>query len=557
MNEQNQRSEALFEALSKNKKKRRRKVLRTVLTVIAVIAAILVGAVLYLRHRVEQRFASAAAEVQIYEVKTGSINTLVAGTGTLAQVDVEDISVPTGVEIVEVLVEKRDTVKKGDILATVDMATVMTTLADVQDQLDDLDDEIADAKGDTVSSNITAGVSGRVKRLLAQKDTDVTACMAEHGALAYLSLDGYMAVEIETDALTRDQKVTVVRADGSELEGTVESCLGGKAVVLVTDNGPKYDETVTVKTELGTVGSGSLYIHSPLAVTGYAGTVSGVSVTENANVYSNTTIFSLKNTSFSANYDTLLRSRQDLEETLMELLAIYRVGALAAPCDGSVSTVVFDEEAGEGQTDVLTLYPQQSMVITISVDETDILALEEGQEADVVVSSVSEDVLTGIVTEISREATTSSGVSLYSAEVTVDYVPGMLSGMTAEVDVKIEGVDNAIIIPVEALRQTSATQYVFTTYDEETKQYGGMVEVTTGMQNDTYVEILSGLKVGDTVCYTEQQNPFAAMFGGMGGMGGMGGSGMPSGMPSGGPSGMGGSGQRPNMGSGGMPNFGG
>lgn len=548
MSEQNERSEALFDTLSKNKKKRKRRILRTVLIIIAVIAAILIGLVFYLRRQVERRFAGNVAEVLRYEVVTGTINTVVSGSGTLTQVDVEDITVPEGVEITEVLVEKRDSVKKGDILASVDMATVVTALSDVQDQLDDLDDDIADAKGDTVSSNISAGVAGRVKRILAESGTDVTACMAENGALAYLSLDGYMAVNLETDALEKDQEVTVLRADGTELEGTVSSAVGSKATVLVTDNGPKYDEEVTVLNEDGTeIGKGKLYIHSPLAVTGYAGTISGVSVSENANVYSNTTIFSLKNTSFSANYDTLLRDRADLEETLMELLTIYRVGAVTAPFDGTVSSVVFDEDAGEGQTDVLTLYPGISMSITISVDETDILALEEGQEAEVVVSSVSDEVLTGIVTEISREATTSSGVSLYSAEIIVDNVSGMLPGMTADVDVKIEGVENAIIIPVEALRQTSAISYVYTTYDEETRQYGGMVEVTTGMQNDTYVEILSGLKVGDTVCYTETTNPFAAFFGNMGGgmgnmgggMGNMGGGQMPGGN-------MGG--QRPNMG---------
>ena len=550
MSEQNQHSEALFDTLSKNKKKRRRKVVRTVLIVIAVIAAILVGLVFHLRRKVEQRFASSVAEVIRYEVVTGTINTVVSGSGTLAQVDVEDISVPAGVEITEVLVENRDAVTKGDILATVDMATVMTALADIQEQLDDLDDEIADAKGDTVSSTITAGVSGRVKRILAQVGTDVTACMAENGALAYLSLDGHMAVDIETDTLKKGDAVTVRRAEGGELSGTVESAIGGKATVLVTDNGPKYDEEVTVLLEGSELGKGKLYIHSPLAVTGYAGTVSSVSVSENAGVYNNTAIFSLKDTSFSANYDTLLRQRTDLEETLMDLLAIYRVGAVAAPFDGTVSTVLYDEDLGEGQTDVLSLYPNESMSITISVDETDILALEEGQEAEVVVSSVSEEILTGTVTEISREASTTTGVTLYSAEVTVDNVPGMLPGMTADVDVKIRGVEDAIIIPVEALRQTSAISYVFTTYDEETKQYGGMVEVTTGMQNDTYVEILSGLKVGDTVCYTEQENFFEMIFSAMGG-GNMGGGNMGGQRPD-----MGG--QRPDMG-GGRPggNFGG
>ena len=522
MQDQNHHSEELFETLKRNKKKKRRQVLRTVLIVIAVIAAILVGLVFYLRHKVEQRFASAAAEVQRYEVTTGTIHTVVSGTGTLAQVDVEDITVPLGVEITEVLAENRDAVKKGDILATVDMSTVMTALASVQEQLDDLDEEISDAKGETVGSTVTAGVAGRVKRLLAEKGTDVTACMAEHGALAYLSLDGYMAVDIEADGLTKGEEVAVIRADGSRISGEVETCAAGKTTVLVTDNGPEYDEEVTLEAAEGkALGSGRLYIHSPLAVTGYAGTVNSVSVKENAQVYKNTGIYSLKDTTFSANYDTLLRSRQDLEETLLELLNIYRVGAVAAPFDGTVSSILYDETLGQGQTGILTLYPGKEMAVAISVDETDILALKEGQFADVVVSSLSEDPITATVTEITREAVTTSGVSLYSAEVTLDYGAGMLSGMTADVDVKIEGVENAMIIPVEALRQTSAIQYVFTTYDEETKQYGGMVEVTTGMRNDNFVEILSGLKPGDTVYYTKQQNFFEAMFSAMsGGMGG-------------------------------------
>lgn len=539
MSEQVQRGDELFETLSKNKKKRRNKIIRTVLTVIAVIAAILVGLVFYLRHRVEQKFAAAAADVKSHVVTPGTIHTVVTGSGTLTQVDVEDITVPTGVEILEVLVEAQDQVSAGDVLATVDMASVMTTLADVQSQLNDLDKEISNSKGDTADTTVTAGVAGRVKRILAEKDTDVTACMAENGALAYISLDGHMAVEIEADKLEKSAQVTVVREDGKAIEGTVESVAGGKAVVLLTDNGPRYDEEVTVLGPDGTeAGKGKLYIHSPLAVTGYAGTVSQVRVKENAKVSSNSAVFTLKDTGFTANYDTLLRDRADLEETLLDLLNIYRYGAVTAPFDGTVSTVLFDEDGEKTQTGVLTLFPGESMSILISIDETDILALKEGQEAEVVVSSVSDEVRLGEVTEINKEATTTAGVTVYSAEITVDNGPGMLPGMTADVDVKIEGVENALIIPVDALHQTSTIQYVYTSYDPETGMYGSMVEVTSGMQNDKEVEILTGLKEGDTVYYVESTNPLAFMFqamsGGMGG--GMGGGqrasgGMPGGAP--------------------------
>lgn len=542
MSEQHQRGEELFDQLNKNKKKRKRKIVRTIVIIITVIAVILVSGVLYLRHQVQERFASEAAEVESYEVTTGTINTVMAGSGTLTEVDLEQLVLAAGVEITEVLVDAGDTVEQGDVLATVDMATVMTTLADIQSDIKSLDSSISSAKGDTISSYVTAAISGRVKRIFAEKGDDVSTVMAENGALAVLSLDGYMAVDIETDILERDYEVTVIRADGTEIDGTVESAAGGSATILVTDKGPMYDEEVTVQTLDGeTIGTGKLYIHSPLSVTGYAGTISGVSISENSYAYAYSTLFTLTDTSFSANYDSLLRERSELEEELLQLLTVYRDGAVLAPYDCMISSIEYDEDAEDttsylnedGDTNLMTLYPNISMEITISIDETDILALEVGQEAEVVVSSVSDDVLTGTVTEISKTATTSSGVTYYSAVVTVDKTEGTLPGMTADVDVKIEGVENAMIIPVDALHQTSAIYYVYTSYDEETQQYGGMVEVTIGMQNDNYVEILSGLNVGDTVYYTEAEE-FSFGFGGMGGMGNMGGMSGMTGMPSGG-----------------------
>lgn len=547
MSQQQQRGEELFDKLNKEKKKRRNRVIWTVVIVLAVIAVALVITVLSLRKSVDARFAASTAEVQEYTVQTGTIHTIVTGSGILLEEDLEEMEIPNGVEITEVLAEAGDTVSKGDLLATVDMATVMTALSDMQDQLDDLDDDIADAKGDEVSSYIRAGVSGRVKRIFAEKDMDVSLCMADNGALAVVSLDGYMALDLETEKLQKGDTVTVTRSDGTELEGTVESANGGSVTVLVTDNGPKYAEEVTVSLDGTTIGSGKLYIHNPLAVTGYAGTISQVNVSENSKVDAYTSLFQLKDTSFSANYDTLLRSRADLEEELMDLLTIYRDGAILAPMDGRISAVYYDEDTetstyttATGMV-LLSLYPDETMSITISVDETDILSLEEGQTADITVSSVSSDeTFPGSVSDISKVADTSTGVTQYSAEVTLTKATGMLPGMTADVDIQIQGVENALIIPVDALHQTRDTYYVYTAYDSETQQYGGMREVVIGMQNDTQVEILSGLTAGETIYYTEAAenifSAFAAMSG-MGGMGSMGGgmsSNMGGGMPSGG-----------------------
>ncbi len=554
MENENRPGEELFETLSKNKKKKKRRLLRTVLITIAVILVIIVVAVSMLRREVENRFADAVAEVLTYEVRPGTIHTLVSGSGTLTEEDLHSISVPDGVEVTDVLVETGDTVRQGEVLATVDLATVMSAMADLQTKLDDLDAQIADAKGDEVDDDILAGLHGRVKVIYAEEGMDVGTCMAEHGALAVLSLDNHMALDIPVGDLRKDSVISARRADGTEIRAIVGGISRDSATILVSDNGPEFGETVTVLAEDGTeLGSGELYIYAPLAITGYAGTIRSVNIKENQMVQADTTAFRLKDTSFSANYDALLRQRQDLEETLVELLTIYRDGALLSPMDATVSSVTFGQEeksASPSATDmsslaamygaaapqmsapasgdgILTLYPGEKMSITIGIGETDILALQKGQEAEIVVNSVGSDVLTGTVTEINREASTSMGITQYSAEVTLDTVRGMLPGMTAEVDIKIEGAENALIIPLDALHQTSAMSYVYTTYDEETMEYGGMVEVTTGMQNDDFVEITSGLSEGDIVRYTEAQFDFFAFIsqisqsaGGYRGMGG-------------------------------------
>ena len=550
MEQQQRPGEELFDRLNQEKKQRRRKVVRTVIIVIAVIALALVLLVLSLRHSVEKKFAAAEKEVLTYEVKPGTIHTLVTGSGVLAQVDQEEIKVPAGVEIDEVFPEAGDPVTEGELLAKVDMASVMSALSDTQSQLKKLDQSINSAKDDTASTSLTAGVSGRVKKIYAEIGDDVGVCMAKNGALALLSLDGYMAVDIEAEGLSRGDTVAVTRADGSVIAGMVEQARKGQLTVLVTDDGPMFDEKVTVSDDGGKqLGTGKLYIHSPLAVTGYAGTVSGIPTRENAKISSGSSVVTLKDTKTSANYDALLRQREDLEETLMELLTIYRDGALLSKMDGLVSSVEYDEDTFDStvENQILTLYPQKQMSVTISVDETDILSLKEGQEAEIEVSSVSEDTFTGSVTEISKVADTSTGVTQYSAEVTLDCEAGMLAGMTANVNVRIQGTENALIIPVDALHQNSTSYYVYTAYDSEAHRYDGRVEVTIGMQNDDYVEITSGLREGDTVYYTESQNfsimDMFAMAQGMGGgmsSGGSRGGQMPGGMPSGGgrPSGM-------------------
>ena len=101
------------------------------------------------------------------------------------------------------------------------------------------------------------------------------------------------------------------------------------------------------------------------------------------------------------------------------------------------------------------------MSVTVSMDESDILSLKEGQEATVTVDSIGDDEFIGTVTEVNTSSTSSGGVTVYAIEVTIDKTEQMLSGMSASVVIVTESVANVLAVPEDAVEQTSTASYNF------------------------------------------------------------------------------------------------
>ena len=149
-------------------KKTRKKVIK-IIAVIVAAAMVIAGAGLVLlgKGRSAQAQKAAAGSVRSYEAKYGTISTTVSGTGTLEADDVENIDLLSLVEVDTVYVKAGDTVQEGDLLASVDPVSVTTALKTLQEQVDELDDQIKDEQGETISSSIKSGLSGRVKKIYA------------------------------------------------------------------------------------------------------------------------------------------------------------------------------------------------------------------------------------------------------------------------------------------------------------------------------------------------------------------------------------------------------
>lgn len=212
----------------------------------------------------------------------------------------------------------------------------------------------------------------------------------------------------------------------------------------------------------------------------------------------------------------------------------------------SASTASSTQGSDSNISDVtaFTLSPDETMNLSISVDELDILSIAEGQSADITFDALENQTFIGTVTSISGTASVNGGVAKYTVEIEMEKDDNMRIGMNASATIKVEDAEDILLIPSAALQERGDSTFVYTGQSED-GTLTDEVEVETGLSDGSNVEITSGLSEGDTVYYTRTISD--SQSGNMQGFGGFGDGQMPS-KPSdmqGGPSGGGGQGGDP------------
>lgn len=291
--------------------------------------------------------------IQEASAEKGSISKTIVGTGNLEADTPVNVTVPSGVVIDQVKVESGDHVSAGDVLATVDSASVLSAMQDVQEEIENLDEEINETKDDEEAEEITASVEGRVKRIYVSEGSSIADSMLENGAVILLSIDGRMAVKLEAvSAVAEGDSVAVLLTEGSEKTGTIESVEGNTCVITFSDSGVGLGETVSVTDSEGnSLGSGEAYIHQQLAVTATGGTVDEIKVSEDESVSAGTTLLTLTETTQSAKYREALAQREAYAETLQKLIELSKSGSVTALMDGTIQSVnVSDSSSGSSQS---------------------------------------------------------------------------------------------------------------------------------------------------------------------------------------------------------------
>lgn len=317
-------------------------------TAVALTVSVATGGV-YWKYQSGKRSSVPEKTVESTKVtaETGSISNTIVGTGNLEADTPVALKIPSGITVSEVNVESGDHVSSGDVLAEVDSSSVYEAMEEVQEKIKVLDQQIAELQEDTDDEIISASVDGRVKKIYISQGENITSCMLEHGALLVLSVDGKMAVDLTDPALvpSEEDTVTVTLSSGIQVEGTVEKVSDNECTITMTDSGVGLGDTATVTDEEGnSIGAGTTYIHQPLQVTGTAGSISEVNVSEDEAVDSGDTLLTLDEDSITAEYEVLYGKREALAETLTELLNLAEKGTITADMDGTIEEIYVSDE---------------------------------------------------------------------------------------------------------------------------------------------------------------------------------------------------------------------
>ena len=341
------KQEKKADKIDKGSKKKKQKTKAAIAVVL--VAAIAAGGVFTFRSKGKKTQASGSLVMES-KVQKGNLSQTVEGTGTLENADSTDLKIPAGLKIKKVKVSEGDEVKKGDTLATVDRTSLLAALAQTQTDLDDVNNQLGDEADSDTSKYVESSVDGRVKKIYASKNTDAADTVLEKGALMLISLDGKMAVKMDTTvSLTVGQEVKVVLSSGSSVTGTVTKSDDESCTITVTDKGTKYNDKVTAYTSSGTkIGTGKLYINKEAKVTATSGTVSSILVSENEYVSEGDNLIKLKGDFQSEEYLSLESEKEDLEEKLASLLKIAKNNTITADFAGIITAINVSEDTESG-----------------------------------------------------------------------------------------------------------------------------------------------------------------------------------------------------------------
>ena len=450
------------------------------------------------------------------------VSNSLSGTGTLNPANTYTVKSLVDGKILTGGFEEGDKVEEGDVLYTIDSSDASTNLEKASIALQQAQrsyDKTVDLQ------YVRAEVDGTVSSLKVAKGDQVTSgqevAVIRDSSKMLLNL---LFPAADAASFSVGQSADVV------LDGTFETLKGTITAVTGTDElstGNLLVRTVTIRVNnagglttaqaatasingVSSIASATFAYQAERTLTALAsGTVSAINVQEGDTVSKGDILIELTGDDLTESIQSASESLRSAEISMQNLQDTMSNYTITSPISGTI--IEKDAKQGDALTSGSTLcviYDLSYLEMVINVDELQIGALSVGQKVQLTADAVTDKTYVGTVTRVSMKGSSSGGTTTYPITIRIDNTDGLRPGMNANAEIVVAEANNALVVPNAAVirggyvlvskKSPSAANAV---EDMDAPDGYVYVKVETGVSDDSYTEIKSGLQEDDTVAY--------------------------------------------------------
>lgn len=230
----------------------------------------------------------------------------------------------------------------------------------------------------------------------------------------------------------------------------------------------------------------------------------GVNYVSNLNAYNEAlAALNLKKTVAPSDIEAARADVVSAEGSLASAQAAFEKTVVRAPADGTVTKLDIKlGQLAEAFVPVVTIQDVGNLYIEANVNESNISFVKEGQPVTVTYDALVRDLpFQTTVTLVDLGATIVDGIVNYKLKALVPNPEAVRPGMTANLSIQTAFVPGALVIPDRVITTEGTEKSVLVVTDEEKGKTEKRV-ITTGLRGDGgLVEVLSGLTEGERVLF--------------------------------------------------------
>lgn len=494
-----------------------KKVVKSVIIMLLIAGAGLGGYSAYKNIVVAANGKNSAKDMTV-KVARGDLRVIVSGTGAVEPVSKYDIVPLVKGNIINAPFEEGMKVKKGDLLYKIDDSNISYDIQKTQNEIEILKRDMQESIDSINSLEVYSPIDGRVTGLSINEGSHV----GSNSKIASIVDDRYVIATIpfhkpQIEKIEVGQKAQIFIEDFMwYIDGEVRYV--SNAARPIAGEAPVYDVEILVKNpgsldegmevqgiikalsgDIISPSKGTTSFLEEAVFTRVSGIVKKIYIKNNQGVKANQKILEIENDSLNLTYQKNLLKLGDLQlslESQMDQLNEYNI---TSPIDGTVIKKYYKEgdtvNNASNNVTLMTIADLSKMVFTMDVDELDIAKISVGQKVTVTADALPGTVFNGEVTNVSLEGNSQNGVTTYPVQVTI-LDPGQLRpGMNVNAEIVVESKKSVLYLPISAITKVRDKAFVYVETDEGRQRR----EVTLGINNSDYIEIVSGLKEDEAV----------------------------------------------------------